>query len=145
MAERNDAFFNLYQITFLVNKERHGEEEALTLMSKYLEAGLKKSYDSAEPPFQKGNPQDFARVVKARDEGVGLRVEFPAITDNRIVYQFHTDPFPDLKGEVEAGKLDATYMAFKVSYLLGEGWSYTTTKHKWKGNEFTEHVIERKA
>jgi hypothetical protein len=28
-------------------------------------------------------------------------------------------------------------------YLLGGGWSYKTTKHIWRGDSFTEHVITR--
>ncbi len=143
MAERNAAFFRLYENTFMVLREMLGEDRAIELVSRILEKGLKESYDAMG--FQKGNPHDFARVLRARDESVGLRVEFPEITDNRIVYQFHTDPFPGLKGEVDAGKLDATYMAFKVRYLLGDDWSYTTTRHIWREGGFTEHVIERKA
>jgi hypothetical protein len=145
MAEKNEAFFTFCQNMFLNLKEdpEIGEEKALELMGKTLEMGLKEAYDATG--FQKGNPKDFERVLRARDESVGLRVEFPEVTDNKIIYQFHDDPFPGLKGEVDPGKLDATYMAFKVSYLLGNDWGYTTTKHKWRGDDFTEHVIERKA
>jgi hypothetical protein len=143
MKEYNAAFFTLYENFFLILKENLGEEKTLELLGKVLERGLGRSYDSMG--FQKGSPQDFARVIKARDEGVGLHVEFPEIGENRIIYRFHTDPFPNLKGQVDPGKLDATYMAFKVRYLLGEGWSYSTTKHLWRGDSFTEHVIARKA
>jgi len=34
-------------------------------------------------------------------------------------------------------------MDFKVEYLLEKEWSYTTTKHLWDGNEYTEHVITK--
>jgi hypothetical protein len=140
MKEYNTAFFSLYENLFLVLKDNFGEEKALELFRQIMEKGLKKAYDSSG--FQRGNPQEFARVVGARDESVGLYVKFPEVTENRIVYQFHTDPFPGLKGHVALEKLDDTYMAFKVRYLLGENWSYTTTKHIWR-DEFTEHVITR--
>ena len=79
-----------------------------------------------------------------RDESVGLKVSFPTVEEDKIVYRFLTDPFPNLKNAVEAEKLDATYMAFKVSHLLGQGWSYKSTKHLWKNDMFTEHMIFRK-
>ncbi len=144
MAELNELFFRLYEITFLVNREdpEVGEEKALELMAKYFETGLKRAYD--DMGFRKGDAREFARIVGARDRSVGLDVRFPVVTKDKIVYQFHDDPFPGLKGEVEPEKLDATYMAFKVRYLLGDDWGYTTTKHIWKDGH-TEHVIEKKA
>ncbi|MCD6247404.1 MAG: hypothetical protein J7J87_03175 [Candidatus Diapherotrites archaeon] len=142
MKEYNAPFFALYENTFLVLKENFGEEKALEIFTKIMERGLKKAYDAMG--FQKGNPQDFARVLRARDESVGLHVEFPEVSENKIVYQFHTDPFPNLKGQVEPEKLDATYMGFKVRYLLGNNWGYKTTKHLWKGDPYTEHVIFKK-
>ena len=139
--EYNAAFFGLYENLFLVLKEESGEDEALGIFRKVMEKGLKKAYDASG--FEKGDVKEFARVVGERDESVGLVVEFPEVSGNRIVYRFRTDPFPGLKGEVDPGKLDNTYMAFKVRYLLGEGWSYRNVKHLWKGDEFTEHVIEK--
>jgi len=139
--EYNAAFFGYVERMFKLVKEEFGEEKALELTATCLEQGLGSAYDSMG--FEKGKPEDFARVTGERDKSVGLYVEFPEVTDTRIVYQFHDDPFPNLKGFVEAEKLDATYMKFKVSYLLGEGWSYRTTKHLWKGDECTEHVIEK--
>lgn len=141
MKEYNVAFFGLYENLFLVLKENFGEEKALGLFRQIMEKGLKKTYDASG--FKRGNPKDFVRVVGERDRNVGLRVEFPKITDNKIVYQFHTDPFPNLKGQVERKKLDDTYMAFKVRYLLGEDWTYETIKHFWEGDKFTEHVITK--
>lgn len=141
MKEYNAAFFGLYENVFLVLKQAFGEERALGLFRKIMEKGLKKAYDTSG--FEKGNPQDFVRVVGERDINVGLRVEFPEITEDRVVYQFHTDPFPNLKEHVDPERLDDTYMAFKVRYLLGENWKYKTTKHIWKGDKFTEHVITR--
>lgn len=138
----NKAFFGLYENWFLVLKEEIGEERAIELFTKVMVLGLKKAYDAMG--FGKGVAKEFARVVGARDDSVGLRVEFPEVSENRIVYQFHTDPFPGLKGKVAPEKLDATYMRFKVDYLLGQGWSYMTTKHLWRGDSFTEHVITKK-
>lgn len=124
MKEYNAAFFGLYENLFLLLKENLGEERALELFRQIMERGLRKAYDSADPPFRKGSPQDFTRLVGARDEGVGLRVEFPEVTESRIVYRFHTDLFPGLMDQIAHEKLDDTYMAFKVRYLLGEGWTY---------------------
>ncbi len=139
--EYNAAFFGLYENVYLSLKQRFGESLALNIFTEIMEKGLKKAYDNMG--FEKGNPEDFARVLKARDESVGLKVEFPEIAENKIVYQFHTDPFPNLREEISAEKLDATYMRFKVIYLLGENWNYRTTKHFWNDNEFTEHEIYR--
>jgi hypothetical protein len=138
----NKAFFGLYNNLFLVLKEEFGEEKALELFTKVMCFGLKKAYDATG--FKKGNPKDFAKVVSARDKSVGLKVSFPIITKDKIVYRFLTDPFPGLKGKLDFAKLDATYMKFKVDYLLGSDWSYSTTKHFWKSDKFSEHVISRK-
>lgn len=141
MKEYNSALFGLYENMFLTLNQDFGEEKALELFREIMKIGLKRAYDSSG--FKKGSPQDFARVVRERDESVGLHVEFPEITEKRIVYRFHTDPFPNLRGHIDYEKLDGTYMAFKVGYPLGENWSYKTTKHFWDGDEFTEFVIER--
>lgn len=142
MPEYNAAFFTLYENVFLILKGKLGEEKALDILGRVMERGLGRAYDSMG--FRRGSPRDFARVIKARDESVGLHVEFPEIGESRIVYRFHTDPFPNLKGKVAPEKLDSTYMTFKVRYLLGDGWGYSTTKHLWRGDPFTEHVITRK-
>ncbi|MBI3190765.1 hypothetical protein HYZ41_03615 [archaeon] len=137
----NAAFFGTHEAYFLILKELKGEKFALDATGKVMKRGLGKAYDSTG--FVKGSPKDFVRVVGERDRSVGLKVKFPAVSDNKIVYQFHTDPFPNLKGKVKPGNLDATYMDFKVNYLLGKDWKYKTTKHIWKGDEYTEHVIEK--
>lgn len=142
MAEYNTAFFTAYSNLLKVLKEELGEEKALYLFTEVIIRGLKSAYDTMS--FTKGNANDFARMLKTRDESVGLKVEFPLISDNKIIYQFHTDPFPQLKGVVAPEELDSTYMKFKVTYLLGSNWNYKTTKHIWKGDKFTEHLIERK-
>lgn len=139
--QRNEAFFTTHEAYFLTLKALKGEEIALDIMKRVMRRNLDSAYSSML--FTKGNPEDFARVVSKRDKSVGLHVEFPAVTDDRIVYQFHTDPFPGLKGYIEPEKLDATYMEFKVLHLLGDDWHYTTTKHLWKGDDCTEHVIEK--
>lgn len=141
-APYNKAMFSLYEQVFILYKRRYGEEAALDFFRKLFSVVLRKSYDSVEPPFTRGNPEDFARLVGERDKDVGLKVSFQ-VDDNKIIYRFHTDPFPGLRGEVEPEKMDATYMIFKVFYLLGEDWSYRTTKHLWKGDEVTEHVVEK--
>lgn len=136
----NQAFFGLYQNLFLVLKRESGERKALDLFAKIVQKGLKTAYDQEK--FRKGNPLDFCRVVKARDQSVGLKVSVLA-TKNRIVYRFFTDPFPLLKEKVSAQKLGATYMQFKVRYLLGTQWDYRTTKHLWRRQSCTEFVIQK--
>ena len=142
MNPRNTAFFAYIQNNFIVCKEMFGKEKALEIMAKSLEIGLKGAYDNSG--FTRGNPQDFTRVLKERDNAVGLHVEFPEISENKIVYRFHDDPFPNLKEHATAEEIDGTYMKFKVIYLLGDGWTYKTTKHLWNVDEYTEYVIERK-
>jgi len=56
------------------------------------------------------------RLVSERDELVGLHVEFPLVTVNELAYQFHTDPFPNLKGHVNYQELDKCYMHFSSVY-----------------------------
>lgn len=143
MAKYNSAFFSVYENLYMVLKENLGEDKALELFRQIMDRGLKKAYDAAG--FVKGEPQEFVRVVSARDQSVGLCVEFPEVRKDKIVYQFHIDPFPGLKGNVDPHKLDDTYMAFKIKYLLGDNWTYKTTKHIWKGELYTEHVISKKA
>ncbi|MEW6295078.1 MAG: hypothetical protein AB1467_02140 [Candidatus Diapherotrites archaeon] len=142
MVKYNGAFFGLYENLFLVIKKECGEKKALKLFTKIMVKGLKKAYDKMG--FKKGKPEDFVKVVGARDKGVGLKVRFPKITQKEIVYQFYTDPFPNLKGKVSPEKLDAAYMQFKVNYLLGNNWQYKTRKHIWKGDNCTEHLITKK-
>lgn len=142
MKDYNAAFFGLYENLFITLKQELGEEEALELFRKVMERGLKKAYDAAG--FEKGSSREFARVVGERDESVGLKISFPVVEENNIVYRFHTDPFPNLKGVVGAEELDDKYMRFKVGYLLGSEWGYETTTHLWRGGEFTEHIIYRK-
>ena len=104
--------------------------------------GLKKAYDAMG--FKKGSVEDFARVLKARDESVGLHVEFPEVSKNKVVYRFYTDPFPNLKGKVNPKALGATYMDFKVNYLLGSEWKWKLTKHIWNGDPYIEYIITKK-
>ena len=106
-----------------------------------METGLSKSYGTS---FEKGLPSEFERLVGERDKLVGLRVEFPKVTDGELIYQFHDDPFPNLKGFVNAKDLDRCYMNFKVQYILGENWNYKTIKHIWSGDDYTEHVLFKK-
>ena len=134
----NAAFFGLFENVFKLLKSEYGEKKALDLFSKLMETGLSKSYGVN---FEKGVASEFERLVSARDKLVGLRVEFPKVTKDELVYQFHDDPFPNLKGLVSAKDLDRCYMSFKVKYILGENWDYKTVKHIWSGDKYTEHVL----
>ena len=143
MPNYNAPFFNSITNTFLIYKELHGEERSLEFLAELMGRTLGASFKALG--LTKGDPRSFVDVIRARDEAVGLRVSFPDISDTQIVYRFHTDPFPRLKDYVDPYKLDATYMKFKVSYLLGEEWTYDTTSHLWRCTPFTEHVITKKA
>ncbi len=136
----NKPFFTALQNTFLTLKEAHGTEEALRLFRKIMERNLAAGYADIE--VGEKNAENFKRVVGVRDRAVGLRVTFHKLK-NGFVYRFHTDPFPNLRSHVEPHLLDATYLDFKLRHLLGEGWTYRTTKHLWKGDKYTEHVFER--
>lgn len=141
MNNYNAAFFGLFENVFKLLKEEYGEEKALELFTTLMERGLSKSYGS---DFKKGDPKEFERLVAERDRLVGLRVEFPKMSEDEFIYQFHDDPFPNLKGYVDPSKLDRCYLNFKVQYILGSEWDYKTTKHLWDGSSYTEHVIYKK-
>lgn len=138
MKEYNAAFFGLYENWFKLLKEELGEQKAIILFRKAMEKGLSKAYGEN---FKKGLTKEFAKLVGERDSNVGLLVKFPEISDNKIIYQFYTDPFPGLKSEVNAAKLDDTYISFKVKYILGNEWGYKNTAHLWRGDKYTEFVI----
>jgi hypothetical protein len=142
MQPYNAAFFKTHEAYFLTIRNTFDEATALDAMRAVMERNLGAAYDAMS--FTKGKPQDFARVVGERDASVGLVVKFPEVAENRIVYQFYTDPFPGLKGEVDPQKLASTYMDFKVSYLLGANWAWRMTKHLWHGDEYTEYMIEKR-
>jgi hypothetical protein len=137
----NSAFFGLYENLFLALKGEFGEEKAIKIFRKIMETSLKKAYDAMG--FMKGYPAEFARVVKERDKSVGLKVKLK-IEKDKIIYRFHTDPFPNLKGKISHEKLDDAYMHFKVNYLLGSKWGYKCTKHIWDNDKFTEFAVEKK-
>lgn len=138
---RNAPFFNLYENITRLLLEEVGEKRTYELMRILYERGLSVSYGTN---FKKGDPKEFARVLSLHDDNVGLHVEFPEVTDKRIVYQMLDDPFPHLKGVVDPYKYDFCYMDFKINYVLGPDWTYTITKHLWNGDSCIEHVIVKK-
>ena len=140
MKEYNAAFFGLYENWFKLLKKEFGEKKAIELFAKAMEIGLSKAYGDN---FKKGLTSEFVRLVGERDNNVGLLVKFPEISENKLVYQFHTDPFPNLKNEIVPQKLDGTFIAFKVKYILGDSWNYKNTTHLWNGDSCTEFVISK--
>lgn len=140
MKEYNIAFFSLYENWFKLLKTEFGENKAIELFRKAMETGLSKAYGAS---FTKGLTSEFARLVGERDNNVGLLVKFPEVSENKLVYQFHIDPFPNLKNEVSSEQLDDTYIAFKVRYILGDDWNYKNTTHIWNGDSYTEFVISK--
>ncbi len=137
----NTEFFSDYEQRFLKKLEEVGEAGALNYMKTLFASRLSPAYDKMG--FTKGIPEDFARCVGERDASVGLHVEFPEVTEKRIVYRFHTDPFPGLKGKIDPELFDKTFLDFKVDYLLGN-WTYHFTKHMRRGDNLTEIIIEKK-
>jgi len=144
MAEYNKKLFEEYKDEFLKKETEYDKRAALEHMRKLFAEKLKPAYDVMG--FERGNSRDFARIVSARDKSVGLKVTVDIVNERRIIYRFHTDPFPfpELKVRVSPEEFDDCHMSFKLSYLLGEDWSYTTTKHLWRGDDYTEHIIEKK-
>jgi len=138
MKEYNAAFFGLYENWFKLLKQEFDEAKALDLFRKTMELGLSKAYGQ---DFKRGLPSEFARLTGERDNSVGLLVKFPEVSNNKIIYQFYTDPFPNLKNEVSPKQLDDTYIAFKIKYILGDEWNYKNTTHFWNGDSCTEFVI----
>lgn len=138
MKPYNAAFFGLFQNVYLVSREQLGQKKALLLFTATMEKGLKSAYGTN---FIKGDPKSFVTSVGERDKDVGLDVKFKDVTTSSFTYEFHTDPFPLLKGELPPATLDAAYMNFKVRHLLGDDWRYKTTKHLWNGDDCTQHVI----
>lgn len=139
MQPFNSAFFSLYESLFSVYSDIHGSRQALQFMEKLFAKALGKAYLASG--FTKGNINDFARIIKERDESVGLPVTVTLATPQKIIYQFHQDPFPNLKNLISWQELDRTYINFKVKFLLGDQWTYSTSQHIWDGHPFTEHVI----
>lgn len=140
MKEYNTAFFSLYENWFTLLKKEFGENQALDLFRKAMEMGLSKAYGDN---FKKELTSEFVRLVGDRDNNVGLLIKFPEVPENKLIYQFHTDPFPNLKNEISPQKLDDTFIAFKVKYILGDDWSYKNTTHIWNGDSYTEFVISK--
>ena len=137
----NQAFFGLWEQMFLELKSSYGKEETLKLCKHVMEKSLAKAYDSTG--FKKGSPNEFARVLKLRDNAVGLDVDFPKITDNEIIYQFKTDPFPNIKGQFTTNEVYSTFIPFKIHHILGDNWGYKITKDIWKNDKLTEITIFR--
>lgn len=134
----NKAFFGLFENVFNLLKQEYGEEKALELFSELMMMGLSRSYGN---DFKRGDLAEFERMVGERDRAVGLKVKFIKNAANELIYQFYDDPFPNLRGVVDSQKLDRCYMVFKIRYILGDEWSYRTTKHLWNGDQYTEHHI----
>lgn len=141
MEKYNKPFFTLFENIFITLKNEFHSKKALEIFTKIMEKGLKNSYGD---DFKKGKTEEFRRLVGERDEIVGLNVSFPIVENNKIVYQFLTDPFPNLKEHISYKDLDATYLNFKVKYILGDNWDYKTTKHLWLGDKCSEHIITTK-
>jgi hypothetical protein len=136
----NAAFFGLYENVLKTLLIELPNTEAIRIFTTIMEMGLKKAYDASG--FAQGDVQDFIRIVSERDHSVGLPVEIRALSSTQICYRFLMDPFPNMQGMISHEVLDRTYMAFKVRYLLGPHWTYKNIKHLWKGDAYTEFLLE---
>ena len=140
-VKRNEQLFDLCTQAYVTAEELYGSKEALGYMKYLFSRFLKPTYD--EMRFVKGDPHSFAKTVGKRDAAVGLHVILH-VAKNKIIYEFHDDPFPELKRIVDPRDFDATYMEFNIEYLLGNDWTYTTPVHIWENEKFTRHIITRK-
>jgi len=140
MVKYNTAFFASLETMFEILLKRFGKKIALTIFKEFMELNLTKAYSEilAKRLSGKGN---FKKIVGERDKALGLKVEFEDFNEKSFAYRFLTDPFPNLKGLVKPEELDAGYLKFKIFYFLGKNWGYKTTKHFWKGDGQTEHII----
>lgn len=136
----NKPLFSLYEASFLVLKKNLGYEKAVELFKQILEESLGKALD--EYKSKKGDPNEFARVMRDRDRSVGNEVDIE-VKGNTIFYKAYTEIFPNLKGEIEIEDLTDAIIGPKVRHLLGKGWSYKTAKHAWKGDAYREYVITK--
>jgi len=139
MNNYNHAFFGLWEELLKELKVTYGKNEALQLATRIMEKSLSKSYNATG--FEKGSGIEFARVLKIRDNAVGIDVLFPEINQNKIVYQFITDPFPNLKEHYTTEEIYSTFIPFKIRHILGENWTYSISKDIWKNDEITEVII----
>lgn len=139
--EYNALFFGLYELFFKVMKQELGEAKALDIFRKVMEAGLAPAFGT---DFKKGSIDEFARIVGGVDAAVGLKVEVVKVNENEFYFRLLNDIFPGLKGLVAHDKIDAIYMPFKVSHILGTGWGYRCTKHLWNNDPYIEFHIFKK-
>lgn len=139
MEKFNASFFGLYEHVFYEYAQLHGVSHALQFFEKLFARTLGKAYLATG--FTKGNIDHFVKIVKERDASVGLAVMLSIVAPDKIIYQFHQDPFPNLKKIVAYHNFDRTYINFKIKFLLGDEWLYHTTQHIWDGAPFTEHII----
>ena len=140
MKEYNQPFFKLLENTFIILSENFKPDDSLKIFTKIMEKGLRSSYGEIT---KKGDVNNFIKLVGERDKNVGLQVEFSILNENQFLYRFISDPMPGLKEYVESKILDSTYMDFKVRHILGNEWSYSTNKHIWHGDKYTEHLISK--
>ena len=139
--EYNKAFFGLWEKVFIELKNEYGTKQCLLIARKIMEKSLADAYDATG--FKKGKPEEFSRILKLRDNDVGLDVDFPIVTENEIVYDFKTDPFPNLKNDFSVDEIYSTFIPFKIKYILGDNWNYKITKNIWNKDKFTEIVITK--
>lgn len=132
----NKAFFGLWENIFVELKNQYGKEVAIEFAKKIMKKSLSNAYNATG--FKKGIPKEFERVLKLRDNDVGLLVDFPKVSESEIIYVFRTDPFPNLKSEFTLEEIFSTFIPFKIEHILGSNWNYKITKNNWKNDSYTE-------
>lgn len=138
---RDEAYFKSLESAYLEYEKAAGTPAAIEALGRTMAQHLKLAYDRVG--FVKGDPQQFVRAVRLRDQAVGIEAEMVSEEGRRIIYRILEDPFSGLKGKIDREALDATYMRFSVDYLLGEGWTYRAARHMWLGHAFIEYRIEK--
>ena len=140
MKKLNKPLFSLYETTFLVIKTNLGYDQALELFYEIVDNSLGNALN--EYIFEKGNPKDFAKIMKKRDESVGNKVTFK-VTNDKIIYRVHTNIMPNLRGHMSINDYANVLVGIKIKHLLGKGWVFKISKHLWKGDKFSEYIITR--
>jgi len=136
--EYNAPFFRLYEAFFLKLKGELGKK-GIEIWQNVMRDALITAYTKSGAK-RLGGVDEFIKYVGERDRSVGLKVTFEK-NDKGFIYRFHTDPFPGLKGKTNWKHLVEAYLAVKKDFFLGSEWEYTTTKHIWDGNPYTEHIF----
>ncbi len=139
----NAPLFNSMENSFIILSSWYGEHRALHFLSTLMSKNLGIVYKNAGAKDLSG-PEGFKKYVIGTDSSMGIKSTFSVLGPEKFSYKLYTDIFPNLKGLVDPQKLDETFVKYKVHFFFGPEWSYSATKHIWKGDECTSYIIRKK-